>query len=199
MMSGIMVTTLKSMPFQGNEEVWSNVYFFGDGGGFGATTDGEAEQVIDFCIAQERSIHANHIKFLGGSARQLNAFHKPVSGEALFSKELTPGTVGTAGTATSGMYRECAVMVRWLLGGRRYLRSFYHTCLSHGYDLEGDTAITGNPGTQLITFAEAMLNTVTAGYRRRSPSGEAPSAVGYHKYLEHRQFHKGPKHRLFYT
>lgn len=193
-MAGVQVVVRKMVPFQGREEEFSNVYYFTNAGASIAATESEASAILAACIERERPIFATIVQFLGGSVRNLGPFGGPVAGEALHSAEQPPGTVGTGGTANTSMYRECAVQVRWLLGGRRFLRSMLHTCLHHNYDLTGvNETAPAQLSAGLKAYADANLQPLPNGYRRTSPGGDIPGVVGYSKYLEHRQFHEGRK------
>lgn len=196
-MAGVQVVTRKLTSFQGRDEEWTNVYYFGNGAiGPAGTSEQHAEEILDWCIAREKTIHADPVRFLGGYVRQLGLLNNPVEGESLYSKELQGLQFGTFGIENQQMYRECAVMLRWLLGGRRYLRSMLHTHHPHGYQLQGFTSTAvANLSAPLKAFADAMLTELPNGYRRRAPNGDVPSAVAYHPYLEHRQYHEGRRRR----
>ena len=191
-MAGIQVTIVKGSEFQGRFEEFSNVYYFGDGS-LGGTSPEQAETVINACLGMERPIFAMNVRFLRGYARELGLLHNPVEGPALADVEFPVNTMGNFGSPSPTMYAECAVMVRWLLGGKRFLRSMLHTMTPHGLDETGRTSATPQADGPLALYAQNMLEGSFGGYQRISPSGERPSVVVLPRYLEHRQFHEGRK------
>lgn len=187
-MSGAKVVTRKLTSFQGRDEEFSNVYYFGNGPAGGQI---DYKALINAVITAERPIFGHNVRFLGGSALGLNAFNQPDDDVGSDSVELPVGTAGTA--STGAMYKECAIDIRWMLGGRRVLRSLLHTCAPHGFDPDGvaKSAVETNTAmAPLRTFAAAMNNGDFAGCTRMAPNGDRPQGYLINPYLEHRQFHR---------
>jgi hypothetical protein len=186
-MGGVKVVIKKMMTFKGVDEEFTNVYYFGNGG-LASVGGTQAADLINKLITAEQVISANAIRFLGGSAYQLNAFDKPES-EPVATVEKPAGVLGQASTSTL-MYAECAIDVRLILTGRRILRTLIHTRNPWGLSVTGETPATPQQAVQ--TFASDFLlpDFKATGLRRISPSGQVPSATLLPQYLEHRQFHR---------
>lgn len=191
-MAGTKVVTRKLVSFQGEDEEFTNVYFFGDGTLGLSPSEGVATDLINAVITAEKSIFATSVRFLGGAAYHMGVMDTPGDTDAISLVELA--ATGNNGTSADGspIYRECAVDLKFLLGGRRYLRSMLHTCTSHGYNTEGLTAVASSSlSVGLRNFATKMLNGPWVGdYQRIAPNGDRPTAIMYNTHLEHRQFHR---------
>jgi hypothetical protein len=193
--AGCKVVTRKLTPWHGRDEEFSNVYYFGDGGS-GASPDATtASTLVNMVIAAEKAVSRSSIRFLGGAAYKIGAADLPGDTDAISVVEL-PAT-GQQGTYTSAgstnVYRECAIDLRFLLTGRRYLRTLIHCNDSHGYDVEGTGSGTAstNLSAAIKTFAEKMLNGPWVdSYQRIAPGGARPTVIQYQPFLEHRQFHR---------
>lgn len=192
-MAGCKIVTRKMMTFQGGDEEFSNVYYFGDGDVSFSPTEAEALALIDAVIAAEKNISASSIRFLGGVAYKIGAANTPGRTDAIAIRELAAtGNQGTFGDPSAVRYRECAEDLKLLLGGRKYLRTLIHTNANHGFQTSGELPIT----TTVISagfkaFAEKMLNGPwPGGFQRINPDGDRPTAIMYNPFLEHRQFHR---------
>lgn len=184
--------TRKLVSWHGRDEEFSNVYFFGDGGVGLSPSEATALSLIDAVIAAEKPMTASIVRFLGGAAYHIGVSDTPGDTDAIAIRELA--ATGNQGTnaATTFVNPEMAVDFRFLLGGRRYLRTMFHICWSGGYDPTSRSA-TGSSslGSDVRAFAEKMLNGPwTGSYQRIAPNGDRPTAIMYNPYLEHRQFHR---------
>lgn len=191
--AGCKIVTRKLVSFKGRNEEFTNVYYFGDGGLGLSPSEETAEDLVDAVIAAEKPIFAQSVRFLGGAVYHIGANDGPGRTPAIAVRELAAtGNNGTNAAGGTLIYRELAVDIKWLLGGRRYLRSMLHTCHEHGYNTVGTTATPSSGlSAELKTFAEKMLNGPWVGdYQRIAPNGDRPTAVLYNPYLEHRQFHR---------
>lgn len=190
-MAGVKVVTRKLTPFHGEDEEFSNVYYFGDGGSIGQADATAAESLVNAVIAAEKTIFADNVRFLGGQAYGMG-IGGSASGDAIATVELAATGNQGGGGAASTMYAECAIDIKWLLGGRRYLRSLLHTRTAHGIPLTGDGAATvAGMSTALKTFAANMVDGPWPGaFERIAPNGDRPTAYLINPYMEHRQFHR---------
>lgn len=197
-MAEFQVVVLKSIPFQGVEEEYSNVYTL--------TTDfGEQfadEAAIDSIVGLERGVHATTVRFLSAVS------YEGVGGNLTprFRKFIDlPGQQ----SPTTNMYHECAVLCTielprsglFGLGRRRFLRKWLHTgCGNIGANSMGGNGQTGS-GIMSSAYTTAMLNTywtpmVTAehgGGLLSATNGDRPISLANARispYLEHRQFHR---------
>lgn len=191
-MAGTKIVTRKLVPFKGRDEEFSNTYYFGDGGAGLSPTAEEATALINAVLDAEKTIFANTVRFLGGAAYKVGIADGPGDTDAIATVELPAAGHQGAVAADTNMYRECATDIKWLLGGRRYLRSMLHTCAANGYGTTGHLA-TGSAGLSapLKAFAEKMLSGPWPGaYQRIAPNGDRPTVIEYQPFLEHRQFHR---------
>lgn len=192
-MAGCKIVTRKLCSFQGRQEEFSNVYYFGDGG-LGLSPDDEtATTLINEVIASEKPVFSPGVRFLGGAAYHIGVSDGPGDTDAIATVELpASGHQGTGTPTASDPYWELAVDIKWLLGGRRYLRTMLHTGLWHGYNPQGQSATSvSNIGAAVKTFAEKMLDgNWVGGYERIAPNGDRPTVIQYNPYMEHRQFHR---------
>jgi hypothetical protein len=191
-MSGIQAVITMEVPFQGDDEEFSNVFYMGDGGGIGSVPGTTKDAILTGLKDWMKPIFANNVRFLRGYARDLDIFNQPVSGEG-HTLEFSGTEYGTYGIPATNMYGECAVMLRWLIGGRRFLRNMFHTQVPHSLDVTGRSSQNATNSSSLVTFAQHMLNDPISGFYRIAPNGDRPVSILYPTYLEHRQFHEGRK------
>lgn len=190
-MAGCKVVIRMLTPWMGRDEEFSNVFFFGDGTAGLSPDEATATTLINEVIASMKPVFSTQTRFLGGAAYKIGISDTPGDTDAIATVELAAsGNQGSAVAST--MYRECAIDLKWLLGGRRYLRSLLHTGCLHGYNAVGDVATASSSlATPLKTFAEKMLNGPwTGSYQRIAPDGDRPTVIQYNPFLEHRQFHR---------
>lgn len=191
-MAGTKIVTRKLVPWHGREEEFSNVYYFGDGGVGLSPSEADALSLVDAVIAAEKLITRNTIRFLGGAAYHVGIADTAGDTDAIATRELAAS--GNQGSLTTGtaVDPESAVDLKFLLGGRRYLRTMIHTGYSHGYVVTRDSAVSSaGLGAEIRAFADKMLNGPWVGaYQRIAPNGDRPTAIQYNPYLEHRQFHR---------
>ena len=194
-MAGTKIVTRKLTKFRGRDEEFSNTYYFGDGGAGLSPDEGTARTLINAVIDAEKTICGQSVRFLGGSAYKMGIADTPGDTDAIATVELAPTGHQGAMVESLAQYRECAVDIKLLLGGRRYLRSMIHTMVPHGYDPNGVTSTpSASLSAQLKAFAEKMLNGPwTGAYQRIAPNGDRPSVIEYNTFLEHRQFHRYKK------
>lgn len=191
-MAGAKFVTRKLVSWYGRQEEFSNVYYFGDGGMGLSPSESDATSLINEIIAAEKLVTSTAVRFLGGAAYHMGVSDTPGDTDAIAIVELAATGNQGSHVASTTMYYECAVDLKFLLGGRRYLRTLLHTCHEHGYDTKGVSATTtANLSAPIKTFAEKMLNGPWAGgYQRIAPNGDRPTVIQYNPYLEHRQFHR---------
>lgn len=192
-MAGTKIVTRKLVDFQGRDEEFSNTYYFGDGSAGLSPSEADATAIINAVIEAEKTVFGNAVRFLGGAAYKVGIADAPGDTDAISVVELAASGNNGGVVASTTMYRECAVDLKFLLGGRRYLRSLLHLCASHGYGVTGGGTPTGVAAlsTELKAFAERMLNGPwPAGYQRIAPNGDRPTVVQYNPFMEHRQFHR---------
>lgn len=192
-MAGCKLVTRKLVPWHGRDEEFSNVYYFGDGGGGLSPAADVATALINEVIAAEKSISSGAIRFLGGAAYHIGVSDTPGDTDAIATVELAAsGNQGTAASTLGSINPESAIDIKLLLTGRRYLRTLIHTGATHGYDsLERSATSSANLSAPLKAFAEKMLNGPWAsGYQRIAPNGDRPTVIQYNPFMEHRQFHR---------
>lgn len=159
-------------------------------------SESTANALINAVIAAEKLTFADSVRFLGGSAYHIGFMDTPGDTDAIETVELSPtgnqGAVTSAQTGGAKINPEMAHDLKFLLGGRRYLRSMLHTSCALGMDDKSVTPTTSsNITAALKTFAEKMLNGPwPESYQRIAPNGDRPSAIQYNTFLEHRQFHR---------
>lgn len=191
-MAGVKIVTRKLIGFMGRDEEFSNVYYFGDGGAGLSPDEATARALIDEVIAAEKTVHSTTVRFLGGAAYKVGVADGPGDTDAIATVELPATGHNGAATNSLDMYKECAIDLKFLLGGRRYLRTMLHTGSLHGYAAGGSSSTASSSLSAALTaFAGKMLNGPWAGgYQRIAPDGDRPTVVQYNPYLEHRQFHR---------
>lgn len=191
-MAGTKIVTRKLTSWHGRDEEFSNVYYFGDGGLGLSPSVAEAEALIDAIIAEEKKITHSVVRFLGGAAYHMGANDGPGDTDAIATRELSAS--GNQGGFTTATFcnPELAIDLKFLLGGRRYLRTMFHACTLHGYDASAVSATpTANISPLVKTFADKMLNGPwPGGYQRIAPNGDRATVVQYNPFIEHRQFHR---------
>jgi hypothetical protein len=191
-MAGCKIVTRKLVSWHGRDEEFSNVYYFGDGGASLSPDAATATTLINAVIAAEKLVCRNTIRFLGGAAYHVGVNDTAGDTDAISTVELAAtGNQGSAALILA-VDPEKAVDLKFLLGGRRYLRTMIHTGDSHSYDPTSVTA-TSSAGLSaaIKAFAEKMLNGPWVGaWQRIAPNGDRPTAIMYNPFLEHRQFHR---------
>lgn len=187
---GISIT--KELEWRGQQHRVSNVYHY-------HTSDGQTfpdSAAIDEVVRLEKLVFASAVKFVTGRTWGPTE-QGPVASVTRSIKDLTGfGSVA----ATTGMYKEAAILVSWPLGryGTRnrpqYLRKFLHTLAAHGYDTNGSTPMTAQPaaGSALQTYMEGIRVLNPAGFvggLDLSTDGDRVNigAGRTYPYLEHRQ------------
>lgn len=195
----VKLTVTKETAFQGNIDEFSNVYTYEDV----AADDASLNALADAVVAAEKTVFAQDVNF-----RRVRIWN--IGGLGPSTMQLTKDLTGSGAVQPStGMYRECAIMVRFKLAPRvalfpttnnparrisPYLRKFLHTGALHGYDAPGN-----GPGT--VPVAGSTLPQYAATIREPRPgiflcndAGEKPAdAATFSRYLEHRQFPRGRK------
>lgn len=196
-MAGCKVVTRKLVTFHDRDEEFSNVYYFGDGSAGLSPTESTALDLLDAVIAEEKSITGTVVRFLGGAVYKVGVADTPGDTDAIAIRELAATGNQGAFTTPGTVYRECAQDIKWLLGGRRYLRTLIHTCASHGMVVDGSTGASNlQISSELKAYAQRMLNGAwPGGYERIAPNGDRPTAYQINPVLEHRQFHRYKKRR----
>lgn len=196
-MAGIKIVTRKLVAFHGRDEEFSNVYYFGDGGAGLTPSEADTTALINGVINSEKTIFATAVRFLGGAGYKIGVADTPGDTDAVATVELSATGNNGAATLDASMYRECAIDLKFLLGGRRYLRTMLHTCAGHGTQADGFGATaTSGLSAALKAYAEKQLNGPWVGsFQRIAPNGDRPTAIMYNPYMEHRQFHRYKKRR----
>lgn len=181
----------KATPFQGRDEVWSNVYTYD----FPTLDQALLEQVVDALVVAEKNVHGNMIAFKTAKVWDVGVppnymrFSKNLSGNGTFTG--------------SPIYRECAARISWPLPRRfgtfrsirRDLSKWLHTGV---LVFNGDVAGT-SPGSG-FTQASAQMQYISiarepvGNVHLCAPNGDRPTGPGnIIGYLEHRQFPRGRK------
>lgn len=169
------------------------MYYFGDGGAGLSPDEATATELINAVIAAEKLICRANVRFLGGAGYHVGISDTPGDTDAIATVELAAsGNTGSSAIAAGFINPELAIDLKFLLGGRRYLRTMIHTCEHHNYDPTGVSSTpSGNLSAALRAFADKMLNGPwTGAYQRIAPDGTRPTAIQYNPFIEHRQFHR---------
>ncbi len=191
-MAGTKIVVKKLARFKGRDEEFSNVYYFGDGTADLSPSAEVAKSLVEAVIAEEKKVHGNTVRFLGGAAYHVGVRDTPGDTDAIASVELLAAGNQGAFLEADNMYRECAVDIKFLLGGRRYLRTMLHTMVAHGLGITGkDPQGVAGLSAEIKAYAGKMLSGPwPGGFNRIAPNGDRPSAIEYNPFLEHRQFHR---------
>lgn len=192
----VAVSINKTMPFQGAQEVFSNVYTMDSGPDLSDDWSGVAQDLADL----EQTIHASVVEWQ--DYRVWNLEGTQIERVIIDAGDLT----GEGQLVGDNVYHECAVLVRWpltrspVLRRRRWLSKWLHVCALSPSSAES----VGGYGPIPQTARDLILNSYaiplreygsdgTAGVRFTDGSGERPGApfIGADGYLEHRQLHHG--------
>lgn len=198
-MATLKVGVTKETSFQGKLDEFSNIYTYT--GDFPDSADYTA--LADAVVAAERTIFANNVTF-----KRVRVWGEDSIGRNVML--LTKDLLGTgSGVPTTGMYKECAIMLRWPLKPRvvgtgsftntfkrvsPYLRKYLHTGMLHGYDGAGaGDGFTPQAASVLQTYAQTIREPIP-GKLLTNDLGDAPEAPHtFARWLEHRQFPRGRK------
>jgi hypothetical protein len=189
----------KTVPFQGRNEEFSNVYLLSTGS-FEGFNDANA---IDSIADLEKKVYGSPVLFTRGESYGIN----PVTGDVpRFGKALE----GNGQVNGAAPYVECAVLVKFELprknnligiGRRRLLKKWLHVARMTATDIEANAETGAVPlGSVFATairtkYSEPMRNQEHGGGKLAAPNGDLPLSSEIHPFLEHHQFHAGKKHR----
>lgn len=197
----------KEVSFKGRLERFSNVYCYDTA----ADTEAELREVCAEIISLERPLFRNIVSFVYQRVYTDQSLLGLAGGTMYISEEI-PGR--PLGTMASGFhtYPECAVTVRWPLAKRDiqfgpgqkritpYLRKWLHVCTvgsNTGDSVEaalGRGQLSTSYREAVAAYANGVLDAIHGSLLVSPATGEPP--VGppvVNPYLEHRQFHQGPK------
>ncbi len=187
------VAVEKSIPFQGKEEYFSNVYTFDVTSGDSLF---ELETLADRIVDIEVPLFVTSVTF-----RHVRLWSAGIGPNYMWvSKAIPQPRTGTR--AGELVYRECALLISWPLPRRqglrrtirRDLRKWLHTGTHHGHSVAGH----GTPQTiNGLAGVPAYVNDIkepVAGAFLCAPNGDRPTGPAVAApYLEHRQFPRGRK------
>jgi hypothetical protein len=191
-MARFKVAITKAVSFQGQDQEFANVYCYETG-----IVNPNFDSLADAIVAAEKGLFANTVSF-----RKAQIWDVGVPPNIM---RLTKTLTGTGNAAGGGMYRECALLVKWPLprstagasSRQRSLKKYLHTAGTTG----GGGAENGATALGAISsiaglqgYINAVNNPLNGEATLISPSGAVPNGPAVlHPYLEHRQFPRGRK------
>jgi hypothetical protein len=185
------VQITKSVSFKGNTDEFSNVYCYE-----GGVVDPDWAAVVSALVAAEKTVHASAVTWVRAAVWDI--------GVPPNTMRYTTSLSGTGSlSVSSGMYRECAYLIKWPLprstattrSVARSLKKWLHVCSNlAGTNTDGTATLTPISGVSALQNYVAVAEEPVAGCELVSPSGAVPNGPAVlHPYLEHHQFPRGRK------
>ena len=191
-MAVFAVTITKSTPWRGTSQEFSNQYHYRTDPG--QTFDDQA--VIDALVAAEKPVHSSFATFV-----KARTWGPTDQGQAAsVTREIVDLSGSGTATATSGWYRELAMLVVWPMGRYgsknrpQYLRKWLHTMSNLGASssawAQGSDPIT-TPPAAIMTYigaVETISQGVNGVVQLTNAQDRGSRGAGYlYPYLEHHQ------------